>query len=112
MCETPAYRRRSPLAAGQQAISSASNPFAADHSATCSSVSVGKAAVIRPSFMDAPPPRTLGAPPQTDILHRIGAVDGGANRSRPRTQLREDNADLVDVGHVDALLQLPADRGE
>src|ERR1700737_1711224 len=46
------------------------------------------------------------------ILHRIGAVDGGANRSRPRTKLREDNADLVDVGHVDALLQLPADRVE
>src|SRR4029077_13960736 len=104
ICETPAYRRCSPLAAGQEAISSVSKPFAADHSATSSRVSVGKAAVIRPSFMAAPPPRTFEDPSSDRyILHRIGAVDGGADRSRPRAQLRQHDAHLVDVGHVDAL---------
>lgn len=44
MCETPAYRRLSPAAAGQHAISSDSNPSPAAQAATCSSVRFGNAA--------------------------------------------------------------------
>ena len=55
MWETPAYRRRSPPAEGQQATSSISNPLPADQAATFSSDSRGSAAVSNPSFTGSPP---------------------------------------------------------